>query len=77
MDFTKNPSDFWNIKTFSHSPPKDNFQVEHMIQKIKKIKSTKKKKTGENYKNIEPLVNIYDKDESENDNESENKKKRK
>lgn len=76
MDFTKNPSDFWNIKTFSHSTSKDNFQVEHMIQKIKKIKSTKKKKTVENYKNIEPLVNIYDKDENENDNENENEKKR-
>jgi hypothetical protein len=77
MDFTKNPSDFWNIKTFSHSPSKDNFQVEHMIQKIKKMKSTKKKKTGENYKNIEPLVNIYDKDENENNNKSENEKKTK
>jgi len=77
MDFTTNPSDFWNIKTFSHPTSKDNFQVEHMIQKIKKIKSTKKKKTGENYKNIEPLVNIYDKDEDENEKEDENENEKK
>jgi hypothetical protein len=71
MEFTKNPGDFLNKKQFSQSNPKENFQVEYMVQKIKKIKATKKKKRSENYKNIEPLVNIYDKEEEETDEKEE------
>jgi len=56
MEFT--PQGVLNTQNFSGSrQPDENFQVENMVYKLKKVK---KKRRAENYKNIEPLVNIHD-----------------
>ena len=68
----------WKKKRFSHSNnnSSENFQTMNMINKLKNLRN--KRKRPQNYKNIEPLQNIHEKEdenENENDNENENKKK--
>ena len=68
METKKNT--IWNKKKFSDTPGETidpDFQTINMIQKIKRVKKQKKgllniERPLENYKNIETLQNIYDKD---------------
>lgn len=62
MEFT--PQGVLNTQNFSGShQTNENFQIENMVYKLKKVK---KKRRAENYKNIEPLENIHDADTNAN-----------
>lgn len=72
MEFT--PQGVLNTQNFSGShQTNENFQIENMVYKLKKVK---KKRRAENYKNIEPLENIHDADTNANVESKKDEKKR-